>query len=281
MTTNGNGYSNGDRPPQIMSAEQFAEYIEKRLTLHDDEIEFVDRDEMELQLRVRGAGVTANLTNFYAAYRENPAQIDAIARTFVRVLLGELPERTATDFADLADRVYPMLKPLELLVEVRERKLPMLVYREFLADLMIAYVIDEGRSVAFVNEDHLETWDVTAQNLHDQAINNLRARTYEQVDFVSTGVGEQRLFIFNSRDGYDATRLLLTDILTEWTKQVPGNLVIGIPNRDFLVAFSDADGDILRNIAHQVQVDSAQQSYGLTDQLFTIQNGQVQEYVWE
>ena len=274
-------HTSGDGSTPFMMADQFAEYIEKRLTLYEGVIEVVGRDGMELRLRVHGTNADANLTNFYTAYTENPAQLDAIVQTFVRVLLGELPERATKDFADLADRIYPMLKPIELLVEVRERKLPMLVYREFLADLIVTYVIDEGRSVAFINDDHLDAWSVSAQEVHEQALENLRVRTQARIDYVTTGEDEHRLFIFNSGDGYDATRLLLTNVLTSWANEIPGNLVIGIPNRDFLIAFSDVDGDILRNIAHQIQADSAQRAYGLTDQLFTLTDGQVREYEWE
>jgi hypothetical protein len=62
----------------------------------------------------------------------------------------------------LRERIFPMLKPINLLVFVRERNLPMLVYRPFLADLMITYVVDEARSVAYINEQHLERWGVAS-----------------------------------------------------------------------------------------------------------------------
>jgi uncharacterized protein YtpQ (UPF0354 family) len=276
---------NGRAPDQnngvtaVMTAEQFAGYMEKRLTVYD-EIEFLDREGMELRLRANGADVTADLTNFYSAYSRDPAQLDVVFETFVRVMLGIQPDRSASDYAALADRIYPMLKPLEMLVEVRERKLPMLAYREFLADLMIAYVIDEERSVAYINEEHLDRWSVSAHDLHEHSLVNLRRRT-EQVKYTTVGAGEQQLFIFNSGDGYDASRLLLSEVLAEWARALPGNLVIGIPNRDFLIAFSDANPEILRAVAMQVQADAAQREYGLTDQLFTFVKGVVKEYRWE
>ena len=92
---------------------------------------------------------------------------------------------------------------------------------------------------------------------------------------------EQRLFIYNSGDGYDAARLLLSDVLSGWARDLPGQLVIGIPNRDFLIAFSDVNPEILRAVAAQVQADAVQQQYGLTEQLFTLENGIVKEYSWE
>ena len=278
---NGNGRASGhtNGVTAAMTAEQFAAYMEKRLTTYD-EIEVLDRAGVELRLRASGADVAADLTNFYTAYMRDPTQLDVVFETFVRVMLGITPDRSTSDYAALAQQIFPMLKPLEMLVEVRERKLPMLAYREFLGDLMIAYVIDEARSVAYINEEHLERWNVSVQDIHGQALENLRRAT-EQVKYTTVGEGEQQLFIFNSGDGYDAARVLLSEVLTEWVRALPGNLVIGVPNRDFLIAFSDANPDILRAVAMQVQADAAQREYGLTEQLFTLVRGVVKEYRWE
>ena len=272
--------TNGTHDSERMSAEQFAAYMERRMELLDD-VELLYRDGINFRVRVREQDVEIDLTNFYESYAANPAQLDAVAQTFARVLLGELPERTENDYNALAERVFPMLKKAQLLATVRERNLPMLAYRDFLSDLIITYVIDEQNSVAYINEQHLDRWNVNVQDLHEQALENLARRTAE-IDAVSAGQGEQRLFIFNSGDGYDATRLLLTEVLRGWARLVPGNLVIGIPNRDFLIAFSDGDADILQNIAIQVQSDAAQRDNGLTEQLYTVTNaGQISEYEWE
>jgi uncharacterized protein YtpQ (UPF0354 family) len=184
-------------------------------------------------------------------------------------------------FAELRDRVMPMLKPLELLETVRDRKLPMLIYRPFLGDLMITYVVGEGRSLAYLNEQHLERWQVGEHELHAQAIENLRRITDERASYTTTGAGAQRLIIFNTQDGFDATRLLLPELLDGLRGQLPGQLVIGVPNRDFLIVFSDADRAVLANVAAQIEADAAQLANGLTDQLFTIVRGEVREYVWE
>lgn len=280
-----NGHGNSHRPDQnggapAMGAEQFASYMEQRLSLYD-EIEVLDREGMELRLRANGADVTADLSNFYSSYQRDPGQLDVVVETFVRVMLGIQPDRSTSDYESLAGRIYPMIKPLAMLAEVRERRLPMLAYREFLGDLMIAYVIDEERSVAYINDDHLERWSISVQDVHARAIENLRRRTDERVTYTAVGTGDQRLFIYSSGDGYDATRLLLSDVLDGWARQLPGNLVIGIPNRDFLIAFSDANPEILRAVAAQVQSDAAQRQYSLTEQLFTLDKGVVREYRWE
>lgn len=275
-----NRHTNGI-PSSTMSPEQFAQYLERRLVLNDDEVEIQGRTGTQLRLRVNGKDVVADAMNFYQAYANDPTQLDLVARNFVQALLSGLPDRTVRDFNELADRIFPMLKPIAMLATVRERNLPMLVYRDFLADLIITYVVDEARSVTFLNEGHLAKWDISAQDLHEHALQNLQQRTAAGAGYTTAGSGNQKLFIFNTNDGYDATRLLLTDVLADWAAQTRGNLVIGIPNRDFLVAFSDADTDIVQAVAQQVQADAAQREYGLTDQLFTFANGQVREYSWD
>jgi uncharacterized protein YtpQ (UPF0354 family) len=191
------------------------------------------------------------------------------------------PDRSVSTFEQLKERVFPMLKPIGLLAEVRERKLPMIVYRPFLADLIIAYVIDESGSAAYINERHLERWELGEHELHAQANENLRRRTEERGSHTVVGEGAQRLVIFNTQDGYDATRLLLPALLERWRGDFPGRVVIGVPSRDFLIMFSDADEQILANVAHQIQLDAANREHGLTDQLFTLVAGQVREYEWE
>jgi len=279
VQNNENGHQ-GDGAPPMMTREQFAVYIEKRLTLYD-EIVLLGRDGMDLQLRVGDVDRSIDLGIFYAAYARDPTQLDVVIQNFVAVAHGIVPDRSASDFAELADRIFPMLKPIALLAEVRERRLPMLAYREFLAELIITYVVYEGRSVAFINEEHLERWGLGIQELHAQALTNLRERTLKQIDYATLGVDEQRLFIFNSGDGYDATRLLLTDVIAGWASQLPGNIVLGIPNRDFLIAFSDANPTILNSIAQQIQADAARLAHGLTEQLFTFADSVIKEYQWE
>lgn len=271
-TGNGNGYD--------LDARAFVDRIEEALN-NMEGIDVLGRNGMELQVRTKDADMRLNVQTFYTAYLQNPAQVESIIHTLVKTLQGFQPDRSTSTYAALRERIYPMLKPIALLDEVRKRQLPLLLYRPFLADLMIAYVIDEADSVAFINEDHLAKWEVAEHSIHTQALDNLRQRTLHATDYTTVGTGAQRLFIFSSQDGYDATRILLPDVLDRWRAQLPGRMVIGIPNRDFLIAFSDLDRTTLTSMARQIKRDSIQRSYGLTDQLFTLINGEIRVYELE
>lgn len=264
----------------LLEPDQFAAAMEARLRAEDG-IEVRGREGLTLRLHVGQSELAVSLHNFYNAYARHPDQLEEVAQTLVQSLRGFDAARTISSFDELRGRVYPMLKPIRLLLSVRERNLPMIVYRHFLADLIIAYVIEEPSSVAYIGEQHLERWGLAEHELHEQALANLRRRTVERGEYTVTGEGAQRLVIFNAQDGFDATRLLLPDLIEPWGKDLPGSIVIGIPNRDFLIIFSDADRTILTAVAHQIQREAAERAYGLTDQLFTIAGGQVREYEWE
>lgn len=272
MEKRGNGH--------LLTHAEFTDRVEQHLGPIEG-IEVLRRTGMELTVRVRDVEMKLGLEKLYNAYQSNPDQLDVVLQTLLKLIQGFNPDRSMHGFTDLHNRIYPMLKPVTLLTTVQERHVPMLVYRPFLANLIITYVIDEDQSVAFINEDHLEHWEVGEQDIHTQALANLRQRTMAHTDYTTTGVGVQRLFIFNSQDGYDATRILLTNILEEWRKQMPGNLVIGIPNRDFLIAFSDNDRTVLANVSQQIQFDAGQREYGLTERLFTLEQGEIREYDWD
>jgi len=241
------------------------------------DVEIVRADDLSLDLLIGGRRVQADLATFYQAYRAAPDQQNEIVHELVQSLVDVPVEPDDADPQVLLARVMPMVKPLTLLNEVYERGLPMLAYRPLVSDLLTAYVIDEGRSVGCLNERHLRTWNVTEAELHERALTNLRAKAWTPYPGV-LGAGKGALLILNSRDGYDASRVLLPELFAQFQARVPGTMVIGMPNRDFLIAFSDADRRVFAQMAAQIETDVRAQAHPLTAQLFTFNQGQLVVY---
>ncbi len=264
----------------LLDEEEFGDLVEERLE-HIKGLEELTRSGMELSFRWHGRAVVSELEHFYQAYRRSPAQLESILETIEGAVRSFAPDRSQQLWDELEDRIYPMIKPIEILADVAERQLPQLVYRPFLADLIVCYVIDEQESVAFVNEEHLKAWNVIESTLYTRAVDNLRARSLKPDMLQMSGQGDQTLLIYANQDGYDAARLLLIDVLNEWQAVIPGRLVLGIPTRDFLIGFSDANHEILQRIAMQIAQDYSRLDYSLTDALFTIVNGRLEIYDYD
>ena len=267
--SNGNGH--------VLNRAEFAAAVEAKFEEQSD-IEIISRSEQDIEMRVKGLAVRAGLENFYRAYSEQPDQLDTVLEHVLAAARGFVPDRSVSSYDSLKERIFPMIKPLAMLAQVRERGLPMLAYQLFLSDLIVTYVINEPKSVVFLTEEHLERWEVSEAVLHTQALANLRRMTDAERNYKTIGSGAQRLFFWDTLDGYDATRLLLTNMLGEWQAQLPGQIVIGIPNRDFLVAFSDSDRNVFEAVARQVEIDATHKDHALTPRLFTLRNGAIREY---
>jgi hypothetical protein len=260
----------------IWSAAEFTQAAAQALASQPG-VEIVSVGELTLNLRVNGRELTSDLEHFYYLYREAPDDLPAVQAALIEALIDQPPDRSEDDPAILLDRVLPMLKPLALLEQVRAQGLPMLVYRPLVGELMISYVIDEGQSVAFINEEHLARWGVSEAALYRRALANLRARPW-QPHPGQIGNGKAGLLIFNGRDGYDATRLLLPELFSAFAASTPGTLVIGVPNRDFLIAFSDADPRVFEKVRAQIDIDLRSQPHPLSSQLLALHDGQLQVY---
>ncbi len=270
---------NPDAP--LLDEEEFGDLVEERMESLGD-IEELAREGLEIRFRWHGRSVVSELEHFYNAYRRAPAQLKSILESLEGAVRSFAPDRGPQLWDELEDRIYPMLKPVEMLAEVAERNLPQLIYRPFMADMIVCYVIDEPDSVAFVNEEHLKVWGVMETTLYTRAVDNLRTKTLKPGTAQVIGEGADMLFIYATLDGYDAARILLLDIMNEWAHIIPGRLVIGIPNRDFLIGFSDANPEVLHRLALRIAQDAQTLDYPLTDQLWTVVDSRIipYEYNW-
>lgn len=264
----------------LLDEDEFGDRVEERLEAIAD-LDEMTRSGLEIGFRYHSRPNVLELEHFFLAYRRSPAQLDSLLETIEQAVRSLAPDRSQQLWDELEDRIYPMLKPLETVAEVAERGLPPLIYQPFFEGLIMCYVIDERDSVAFINTEHLRAWGVLESTVHQQALDNLRRRTLQPDMLQVTGQGAQMLFIYATQDGYDAARILLTDLPGEWQQQIPGQLVLGIPMRDLLIGFSDADPAILQRIATQISQDASRLDYRLTDQLFTLVNGRLEPYSYD
>jgi len=112
------------------------------------------------------------------------------------------------------------------------------------ADLKIVYVLRQPRFDVIVDGDHLLAWAISPQALRDTANANLRSWS-AGADWSDEVSGDRHLLASETGDGCDAARILLPEVRSHLAGECGGRarVLIGIPDRDLLIAGSLQPGD--------------------------------------
>ena len=203
--------------------------------------EVVKREEGVLHVVVHDEPMRCKLDTVYQAYLNSPHRLDEIVQVHLNALRQVPPTPPPPTEKEAAESLLPLLNRPELLEHVPRQDASPPVHRPFVPGLIITYVFDFPHHRAYVNENILAKMmdgpETTFDIIHEYALHNLRLRTTSG-DYHTHGLHDQTMVVCETRDGYAATRVLLPDLMATWAERIPGRMLIGIPNRDFLIAFS-------------------------------------------
>jgi len=160
------------------------------------------------------------------------------------------------DWARAQDLIYPSLKPvgtqgLELatldrstLVERGAVSHAQPLLDEGPVGIPVVYLIDAGAYDIVVNGDHLLSWGVEATEIRDAAMRNL-ARWSASAPWTDEISGTRRLVSSDTGDGWDASRILLPEVVAHLTTELApyGRILVGVPERHLLTAATLAPED--------------------------------------
>ncbi len=253
----------------------FAMYVLRRVG-EIPGVEVVKQKDLDLQLKVNGRDVAAHLDRFYDRYHANPDHLEQIVDEWIEAITLLPAPATEFRFDEIAMHILPMLKPRGFAEQTNRSSNLSLISRPFLANLVIMYVVDAAKTIEYVNAKELEQWEIDAETLHLRAMQNLaeRARASE---FDQYGEGADAMLVDQNADGYSATRVLIDDYIGFWAEQIKGELLIGIPNRDFMIGFR-GDNPNREAIAMQIGLDARTRENPLTSIVLAWRDGRIQEY---
>ena len=114
--------------------------------------------------------------------------------------------------------------------------------------LLVAYLVDEGESFAYVQYRHLREAGMTVEELHASAIRNLAALAEAKVEVRQYG----SIYAVLMGGNFEASLLLFDEFWSEWCPHLaPNGYVVAFPARDIL-AFGDLSSDEAINELNQV-----------------------------
>jgi len=179
-------------------------------------------------------GIAASLENVYRMCCESPAHLPRIVERWVVEILrvDEGSDEITADFDQLRDRIMPVLLPLARYRELSDRA----VIQPMLDELLLAYVIDCDRSFLYVPPSRFRNWQVSLEQLHQTALENLLSRTRDIIEEISSNpLSSGFLMGVQTGDGYDAGRLLLPEFQQLVARRMGSPFLAAVPCRDLLI----------------------------------------------
>jgi hypothetical protein len=239
----------------------------------DQVLQYV-KEKFPLVKIARGAEPFSMLVNGHLASMENVYRIAALqpneTRHHIERWVVELvrasegtPDRTGS-FEELRDRILPMI------VADGERDRRTMVTEPLLEGLSVAYAIDSDRTIAYIPEQQFKDWSIDRQTLHETAIENLVKRSESMSAHAAQDEdGKINLILFQTMDGYDASRFLLPNLHEKLREHLGSPFVAAIPNRDILLCFRN-DDDTVERLREQIEADHRRMPHGVTERLLLV-----------
>ncbi len=247
-----------------LSREQFVAQLLEHVKVKFPLVKIAE-GEQPFSLRVNGQ--LAGLENIYRTVILRPnEQMHHIDRWVVELLRAAegTPDRTGS-FEDVKERILPMV-----LAGSTAEAYKGTVTSTLVEGLIVAYAIDQDRTISYIPHERFDDWKIDLEQLHELAINNLIARSETLAAHAAEDEnGEVNLILFQTMDGYDASRILLPTLHERLRPYLGSPFGAAIPNRDILLCFRN-DPETVARLRTQVAEDHRQMPHQVTDQLLLI-----------
>ncbi|CAN5570066.1 hypothetical protein BH11CYA1_BH11CYA1_30580 [soil metagenome] len=204
---------------QVLSKEEFADVVSKRIDIPPDNTLVFDREHFALvvQDQAKQAVWTYNLGNFFAFYKEDPEKLEEIIQRVRQLSFSEI------DWTNYSE-VKPQLRPA-----IRDRASYELTWAELLrshgdaagplnfvamCDVFALFpVVDVGLTQARIPHSSFDNWSVDFDQVFEQAQRNLSSDTTEYKFSIIAEEGSNTPSAYHSEwsDDYDAFRALQYD----------------------------------------------------------------------
>ena len=241
--------------------ERVAEVVHHRFPLVK-----LDRNTDDFALSLNGYWIS--LENLYRTSAGHPELFQTMVERWVLELLRlseGTPDQRAS-FEEIKGRILPMV----ISTGPRDVAGMAMVSQELLEGLCIAYAIDSQRTIAYIPRKVFEKWNITLDELHEKALANLVARSQSLEAHAGQDESGQVVFvIFQTMDGYDASRILLPGLHERLREHLGSPFLAGIPNRDILICFRN-DPTTLEKMTGQIAHDFQTMPHQVSHCLFLV-----------
>lgn len=214
-------------------------------------------------------GYRVDLDDLHRAMQHHKAQAEAEAmlQRFIDAFVStQRLMDTSLPLEMVRSRIFPQIRSLE---KMRHTSPDQIVAQPFINDTFIIYMIDLKDTAGPVSTEQLIKWGVDADDLDHIARQNL-AQCQPGLELQLFKNDDTTAALFNTGDGYDASRLLLDQLYPKLSPEMGGNFLVAIPTRDVFIAFPDRPSAFLDKLLKRISSDFRVLPYPITSDLFLV-----------
>jgi uncharacterized protein YtpQ (UPF0354 family) len=218
--------------------------------------------------------LTAYLDNVWSECARSPAERAEICDRYLNALVVTSKGKDESGPTS-TNSIVPVIKDELFMADVRKRAegTNAIVAERLVADIWIAYAVDEDNQIRFLSEGDRRKLGISVAELRPLAVGNLR-RIIKQVQMQ----GEGPLYMINAGGTYEASLLLSDKMWAGMSDVVKGDFVAAVPSRDVLL-FTDSNSvDGIRKMRAAIEAIHKDGSYLISKTLLVRREGQWEKF---
>ena len=248
-----------------LSEKSFAQKYMEALHQKYPQLEIDLVDDRTINVKHGSLDVNVFLGNAYREYQSSPKSIQEI---FDRYILSLKEVLYPDDEINIAN-IVPIIKSVDsfekvVAVDKSGTIMPIEdVTEKYNDQLIIVYAIDSENSIKYLQKNDLKKISVNMDELKNIAIKNL-ANTLTNIEWR----GGNGVYMIIAGGNYEASLILMPEIINKNNFDVAGDLVIAVPNRDMLLITGSEDAIGLDKIKTIASKTFATGNYNISPYLY-------------
>lgn len=228
-----------------------------------------DKDELRIENEATNKGITLSLAGIVARWHQHKEK--AIDEIVYYIEEGLEAMDSEPIMAGGEKKIFPVIRSASFPVEAEEGN-PFLT-DEHTAETRIYYAYDMGKSYRLIDSRLLQKEGWSPEQVREMAMFNVRSLP---APVKEDSVAGNIFYFLNTKDGYDASRVLNKGFLVEMQARITGTMALAIPHQDVLIIAdirNDTGYDVLAQMAMSFFADG---KVPVTALSFLFENGELE-----
>jgi uncharacterized protein YtpQ (UPF0354 family) len=212
-----------------MNEQQLRQQLESRLKRPDWQTNFdQEKKELRIEHKTTKKGMSLSIPKILSKWEtKKEAAIEEVVYT-VEETLKVMHEQHVLNGKE--KQIFPVMRSTSFPTESVEGN--KLYFDEHTAETRIYYALDLGKSYRLIDEKLINQEGLTKEHIKEMAMFNLRSL---HTPLKKDSVAGNDFYFINTKDGYDASRILNVSFLEKFKQDISGDMAVAVPHQDVFI----------------------------------------------